>query len=77
MTQQTLLALRQELIAPVQRRTQRLMPGQCGTSSSRQQIETIVETGGDVMNAQRGRTRRRKLNGEWYSVETPTDCRDY
>lgn len=41
------------------------MSGQRRAASFGQQIETIVQTSGDVLNAQRGRTRCRKFYGEW------------
>jgi hypothetical protein len=52
------------------------MPGQRGASGSGQQTETIIQTGRDMLNAQRGCTRCRKLDGERYAVEMLTDCDD-
>ena len=48
------------------------MSGQRRAASSGQQIETFAQTGGDVLNAQRGRTRCRKFYGEWQAQSSVT-----
>jgi len=70
------LGLRQQLIAPVERRPQRLVPRQRRAAAARQQVETIIEAGREVFDPERGRTRCRQLDRQRDPVEAPADCGD-
>ena len=76
MPQQAPLRLGQQLVAPVQRRAQRLMPRQRGAPAAGKQCEAIVEAPGDLLDAERRRPGRSELDGERNAVELPADRGD-
>ena len=76
-TQQLTLRLAQQLIAPVECRTQRPMPGQRGTAATCQQRETIVQSARDLLDAQCRRPGGGELDGERYAVKMAANRRDH
>jgi hypothetical protein len=76
-TQQDAFKLVQQLVTPVERRPQRLVPRRGRPPSAGQQTEAIVETGGESLDAERGGTRRRQLDRQRESVELPADRCNY
>ena len=72
-TQQQALRLRQQLIAPVERRAQRPMPRDCSAAPAGQQREAIAQAGGHLLDPQHGRAGRGEFDGERYAVEVPAD----
>src|SRR5260370_78436 len=62
-----------QLVAPVERRTQRLMPRQRGAVAAGEQPEPVVEMGGELFQPERGGAGRRQLDGERDAVEATTD----
>jgi hypothetical protein len=51
--QEHALGLEQQLVAPVERRPQRLVPRQCRPPAASRQVEAIIEAGGDLLDAER------------------------
>src|SRR5207253_6985087 len=75
-TQEHSLRIRQELIAPVERRAKGLVPARRRSTPANQQLEAIVETGRKLLRAQQLQTGSRQLDGEWDTVQSATDLRD-
>ena len=75
-TQQGPLRLRQQLVAPVQRRTQGLVPRQRHAAAGRQQAEAIIQEVGRLRKSQRRGARRREFDGKRDAVELPADRGD-
>ena len=71
------LGLAQQLVAPVERRPQRLVARQGGAPAAGQDPEAIVEVCGDLLNSEHGGARRRQLDRQRDAVEPPADRRDH
>lgn len=52
----------QEVMAPVDRASQRLVAGQPGLAGSGQQLEGVIQPGGDLLDRQDFHPRRRELD---------------
>jgi hypothetical protein len=63
----------EQLVAPVERRPQGLVPRQRGPVAAGEQPESIVQTGGELVHPERGGAGRRQLDRERDAVEAPTD----
>ena len=70
------LLFRKQIVAPVERRAQRLLPGQRRAPAGRQKFEPVVEKDGDLRRAEHDRARRRKLDRERDAVQPPADGGD-
>jgi hypothetical protein len=70
------LGLRQQLVAPIERRPQGLVPRQSRPPSSGQQPKAIIEAGGEPLDAERGDACRRHFNRQRNAIEAPADRRD-
>src|SRR5260370_42246212 len=75
-TQQLALRFRQELVAPVERRAQRLVTRRCVSTTAHQKSETIVQTGRELLGAQELQPCGCQFNSEWDAVELTADLRD-
>src|SRR5215467_6195736 len=73
MAQQAPFRLGQQLIAPVERRAERLVSWQRGAPTDGQQRETVIETVGDLPDTQGCGSRRGKLDCERNAVKAATD----
>ena len=67
------LGFAQELVAPVERRSQRLMPRHCRAMSAGEEPETVVKTSRDALNPKGCGAPRRKLDRQRDAVEAATD----
>ena len=67
------LLFRQQIVAPVQRRAQGLMPRQRGAPARGQQPEAVVEQDRDLFRPPHERTRSGELDGKRNAVEATTD----
>ena len=76
MTQQALLFLRQQLVAPVERGSQGPVPRDRGAASAGQQREAIAQAGGHLLGSDKGGAGRGELDGERNAVEMPADLGD-
>jgi len=68
---------RQQLITPVECGSQGTMSGQRRSSSAGQEDETIIQTTGNLLKAQSGRTCSCKLYGQGNSIEMPANTRNH
>ena len=71
-----LLVVEQELVAPIDDGTQRLLSGQGRARPARQQAEPIVEPRGDLGERERPGTGRRQLDRQRQPVEPSADLGD-
>src|ERR1700692_2869871 len=71
------LRLGQQLIAPVQRCAQCLVPRQSRSAAARQHSQAIIKTCGDLLDAKRGDASRREIYGQRDAIEAPTDRSNY
>ena len=69
--QQDLLRLGQQLVAPVHRGAQRLLPRRRGPVARGQQPEPVIEPAGDLLHRQRADPRRGQLDGQRHAVQGP------
>ena len=75
-TQQALLFLRQQLVAPVERGSQGSVPRDRGAASAGQQREAITQAGSHLLGSDKGGAGRGELDGERNAVEVPADLGD-
>ena len=69
------LRLGQQVVAPVERRPQRLLARQRRPAAAGQQPEAVVQPGGDLLDRQRRHPRRRQLERQRDAVQPPADLR--
>src|SRR5687767_7075040 len=67
------LSLGQLVVAPLNRRTKRLMPRQHGAARSGEKPEAIVQPRADVLDREQFRPGRGELDRERYSIQAPAD----
>ena len=67
------LGFGQELVAPVERRSQGLMPRHCRAMAAGEERETVVEPGRDALYPKGRGAPRRKLDRQRDAVEAATD----
>jgi hypothetical protein len=65
--------LGQQVVAPVECRSQCLVPGQRRPSPTRQQIEAIIDTGGQFLDSKRGGAGRGQLDRQRDPVQAAAD----
>ena len=70
------LRLREQIVAPVERRAQRLLPGQRRSPARRQEFEPVVQQGRDVRRPEHHRARRGKLDRERNAIQPPANGGD-
>src|SRR5437660_12524331 len=70
------LRLRQELVAPVERRAQRLVAAGCGSAAADQQSETIPQAGRELLNTQQFQPSGSQLDRKRDAVQLATDVGD-
>src|SRR5262249_41994973 len=75
-TQQTLLLLRQQLVAPVERGAQRPVLRNRGASPASQERKAIAQADGHLLGPHERGAGCSELDGERNAVELPTDLRD-
>ena len=66
----------EQLVAPVDRRSQRLQPRQRAALAAGQQAEAVGQPGGDVLDRQDAHARRGQLDRERDAVEVLADLGD-
>ena len=71
--QQGPLGRGEQLVAPVQGRRQRPVPGQGGPAAARQQPEAVVQPGRDLLHRQRPHPGRRQLDRQGDAVQPAAD----
>src|ERR1700674_2295 len=69
--------LRQQLIAPVERRAQRLVPRQSRSAAAGQYCQVIIQACGDLLEPKRGDVSCSKIDGQRNAIEAPTDFSNY
>src|ERR1700682_6217017 len=69
--------LREQLIAPVHRRTQCLVPGQSRSAAARQHSKAIIQTCGDLLEPKGGVVSWRQIDGQRNGIEAPTDFKNW
>ena len=74
-SEETLLLLRQEVVAPRDGRPERLLSG-VGVSAASQQVESLGETLDDLTRGEGLRAGGGELNREWEVVEARAELRD-
>ena len=74
--EQQLLVRLEEVVAPLERRGQRLLPRRRRMAAAAQQAEAVVEPGGDRRGAQRSEPGSGELERERQAVEAKTDPGD-
>ena len=74
--QEPLLRRRQQVVAPVDGRPQRLLPGQCGAASSRQEGEPVRQPIEDLLDGEHAHPHGGKLDREREAVESSTQGDD-
>ena len=67
------LLLRQQLVAPVHQRTDRLVARQSRTGAAGQQAEPVTQPGGDLVGAKQPDARGRELNGQRQAIQPRAD----
>ena len=67
------LRLREQVVAPVERRAERLLPGQRRSPARRQEFEPVVQKCSDVRRTEHHRARRGKLDRERNAVQPPAN----
>ncbi len=70
------LRLGQQVVAPVDRRPQRLVPGDGGPAAAGQQAEPVVEAGRDLLDRERPDARGGELDGERDAVQATAELGD-
>lgn len=73
LTQELLFIVQQEIEAPVQYRSQRLVARNCRPTSARQRVQSASQIREDLVRTKCCSTRRRELYRKRYSVEMSTD----
>ena len=68
-----LLAFAQSFVAPIDHRTQGLMPLNGGPSTPGQNAEAIIEAVGQSVQSKQRDTCRGKLDSEWQSIKSGAD----
>ena len=71
-TEQCLLRLAEQLMAPVNRGPERLMPGGRADGAA-QQREPVIEAVGDLPDAERGYPRGGQLQRQWDAIQAEAD----
>jgi hypothetical protein len=71
--QQATFRFRQQLIAPVKCRPQRLLARQRGSAADRQQLEAVIQTAEHSLHPQRRGACRGELDGQRYAIEPTND----
>ena len=66
---QPLLGLAAQLVAPVDERAQRLLPGQRRPAPAGEQAEPVVQAVGELLDGQRAQPRRGELDRQRHAVE--------
>ncbi len=74
--QERLLALVEQVVAPGQRRPQRLLAGHGRAAPRREQVERVVEALDDLLGGEGAHPRRRQLDRQRHPVEPVAECRD-
>ncbi len=69
------LGLREQLVAPVERRPQRLVPRQRSAEAAREQVKPIIEPGRNLWYPEHTTARCRQFDGERYAVEATANSR--
>src|SRR6476659_6532396 len=72
MAQDRALRLREEFVAPIERRPQCLLPRQRGPPATGEQVETIIEPRRELLDAKGCGACRGKLDRQWHAVKAPT-----
>lgn len=72
-----MFGLAQQVVAPVQRRSQRLLAGFGRPVAAGQQLEGIFEALGDLLHRQRPEPRRSQLYGQGYPIEFAAHSRHH
>src|SRR5262249_6684175 len=68
------LGFGEQFVAPIKRGPQGLMPPQCRTAPSREEVKSIVESGSELLQPEGRGAGRRQFQGERDAIETSTDC---
>ena len=68
--------LRKQVVAPVERRAQRLLPRQRRSPAGRQEFEPVVQKCRDLRRTEHHRARRGELDRERNAVQPPADGRN-
>ena len=71
--QEALLAIGQELIAPVDGGAESVLPRGAAAAAAREEPQAVFEARDDVEGRQRRHARRRKLDRKGHALETPAD----
>src|SRR6201987_2398169 len=75
-TEDDALGLREQLVTPVERRPQRLVPRLRSAAPAGEQVETIVEVGRYLFYPERSGAGGRELDSQRNAVQAPADRRD-
>src|SRR4051812_12057471 len=76
MAQYRALGLGEQLVAPIERRPQCLLPRQRRPPATGEQVETIIESLRELFDAKGRGAGRGKLDRKWHAVEAPANCGD-
>ena len=71
--QEGLVAGREQVVAPLHRPLEGLVPGLTGAGPTGEEAEAVVEAGRDLLHAEGGGARRGQLDGEGDAVEAAAD----
>jgi hypothetical protein len=63
----------EQVVAPVDRGPQRLLPGQRRAAACAEQVEALAQVRGDLVERERGRAGRGELDGQRHAVQAPAD----
>src|SRR5271166_6960459 len=76
MAQDRALGLGEQLVAPIERRPQCLLPRQSRPPATGEQVETIIEPRRELLDTKGCGARRGKLDRQWHAVKPPTNGGD-
>jgi hypothetical protein len=68
------LGLGQQLIAPIERCTQCLVPRQSRSAAAGQHSQAVIQARGDLLKPKRGNASCRQIDGQRNAIEAPTYC---
>src|SRR3972149_4726318 len=75
-SEQFLFGICQELVAPVERRTQRSVSRRGASASSRQQVQSVIKSRQDLLRGQHIDPRRRQFDSQWDTLQPLADLGD-
>src|SRR6266851_3425656 len=73
LSEQRLFVRRKQVIAPVDRCAECLLPRDPGPTSTYEQVETVLQTRDDLFNPQGARADRRQLECKWHPIQTAAE----